>query len=135
RALLTRILVPAQGSGHRGAYGKLRTRDSIDFPLLGLAARLAVDANGVVEDADLVGVALVARPSRVRGVADALRGSTVGSEAFEAAVEAAAQLAYKQLRPMDNIPGDAWYRRELVPVVARRTLLAAAAGEGPVHPV
>ncbi len=135
RALLTRIQVPPQAPGHRGAYGKLRTRDSIDFPLLGLAARLTVDPSGVVKDADLVGVALVARPSRVRGVADALRGSTVGTEAFEEAVEAAAQLAYKQLRPMDNVPGDAWYRRELVPVVARRTLLAAAAGEGPVHPV
>lgn len=135
KALLTRILVPAQAGGHRGAYGKLRARDSIDFPLLGLAARIDVDDAGLVTDADLVGVALVARPARVKGVADALRGAAIGTGAFEQAVEQVAQLAYRQLRPMDNVPGDAWYRREMVPVVARRTLLAAAAGEGPVHPV
>ena len=52
----------------------------------------------------------------------------------EAAVEVAA-LAHKQCRPLANIPGDADYRREMVPVYVKRTLLAAANGSGPVHHV
>jgi hypothetical protein len=36
---------------------------------------------------------------------------------------------------MDNVPGDAEYRREMVPVYVRRTLRAAARGAGPVHHV
>jgi hypothetical protein len=36
---------------------------------------------------------------------------------------------------MDNVPGVAEYRREMVPVYVRRTLRAAARGAGPVHHV
>ena len=35
--LLTHIVLPALGQGFRGTYMKLRRRDSIDFPQLGLA--------------------------------------------------------------------------------------------------
>lgn len=130
--LLVEVRVPRQADGHRGAYGKLRDRGSIDFPLLGVAVRLDVDGN-TVQDADIVAVALQARPHRVPGVADALRGIEVGSDAFQAAVEAVAQTAKKRLRPMDNIPGDADYRHRMVPVYVRRTLHAAAESAGPVH--
>ena len=133
--ILTSIHIPRQADGHKSAYGKLRDRGSIDFPLLGCAVRLDVDDDGVVTDADLCAVALVAKPARVKGVADLLRGTTPGTPEFETAVEAVAQAAYKQCRPMDNVPGDAGYRREMVPVYVRRTVLAAANGSGPVHHV
>jgi 4-hydroxybenzoyl-CoA reductase subunit beta len=133
--LLVEVRVPAVPAGHRGAYGKLRDRGSIDFPLFGCAARLDLDEAGAVAAADLCAVALVARPSRVKRVDEALVGTTPGTPAFDEAVEAAADLAYRQCRPMDNVPGDAAYRREMVPVYVRRTLHAAAAGEGPVHHV
>ena len=48
-------------------------------------------------------------------------------------MDAAAALAHKQCKPLPNIPGDADYRREMVPVYVRRTLRAAADGSGPVH--
>ena len=131
--LLVRVHVPPTGAGHRGAYGKLRLRGSIDFPLFACAARLELDPRGAVQDAEVCAVALVARPVRVRGVAEALAGSRPGEAAFASAVERAAELAYRQCRPMDNVPGDAAWRREMVPVYVRRTLLAAAAAGGPVH--
>ena len=37
--------------------------------------------------------------------------------------------------PMDNIPGDAEYRRVMVPVYVRHALHAAATGTGPAHHV
>jgi 4-hydroxybenzoyl-CoA reductase subunit beta len=133
--VLTRVRVPAQADGHHGAYGKLRDRGSIDFPLFGCAVRLDLDTDGAVADADVCAVALVARPVRLRHVARELAGCVPGTPEFDAAVERVCALAHKQCRPMDNIPGDADYRREMVPVYVRRTLRAAARGEGPVHHV
>lgn len=133
--ILTRIRLPAVGPGHHGAYGKLRDRGSIDFPLLGVAVRLDLDAAQRVEHADLVVTALAAQPKRVNKVLDALRGLALDTPEFDAACEAVAALAYKQCRPLANIPGDADYRREMVPVYVRRTLKAAATRTGPVHHV
>jgi 4-hydroxybenzoyl-CoA reductase subunit beta len=131
--LVVRIRVPAVPSGHRGAYGKLRDRGSIDFPLLGVAVRLELDDAGAVESADLVLTALAARPKRIKQAGETLAGTTPGTPDFDAAVESLAELAYRQCKPMPNIPGDHDYRREMVPVYARRTLKAAADKAGPVH--
>ena len=133
--ILTHIGIPKQAAGHRGAYGKLRDRGSIDYPLFGCAARLDVDDSGIVTDADVVCVALVARPLRIKRVGEVLGGQAVDESSFETAVREAADLAYTQAKPMDNIPGEANYRREMVPVYVRRTLLAAVRGDGPVHHV
>ncbi|MEM9803214.1 MAG: hypothetical protein AAGA20_23045, partial [Planctomycetota bacterium] len=133
-ALLTHITVPGQAAGHRGAYGKMRDRGSIDYPLFGCAVRLDLDGD-VVADVDVACVALVARPLRIKKVGEALVGQRVGTPAFEDAAREVGELAYKQAKPMDNIPGDAEYRREMVPLYVRRTLLAATDGTGPVHHV
>lgn len=131
--LLTAVRLPLRGAGHRGAYGKLRERGSIDFPLLGIAVRLELDGSGTVLDADLCVVALQARPVRVKQVAELLSGTRVGTPEFDEAVRLVSERAHKQCKPLDNIPGDMHHRRRMVPVYARRTLQAAAAGEGPVH--
>lgn len=133
--ILTHIRVPAQAAGHRGAYGKLRDRGSIDYPLFGCAVRLDLDEAGAVADADLVCVALVARPLRIKKVAETLAGTKPGTDTFERAAAEVAELAHGQAKPMDNIPGEAAYRREMVPVYVRRTVLAAGRGERPVHHV
>jgi CO/xanthine dehydrogenase FAD-binding subunit len=130
--LLVSVRVPAQRAGHRGAYGKLRERGSFDFPQLGIAVRIDL-AEKLVTDADVVVVALQARPLRIKNVADMLRGATVGETSFADAVHAVGQRAFAQCHPMPNIPGDPDYRREMVPVYVRRTLLAAVGlGERPL---
>jgi 4-hydroxybenzoyl-CoA reductase subunit beta len=131
--LLVEVRVPRQAAGHRGAYGKLRDRGSIDFPLFGVAVRLDLDGSGTVEDADVVAVALQARPVHVKGASELLAGARVGTDAFEQAARAVAERAHAKCHPLDNVPGEAAWRRRMVPVYTRRTLLAAAAGEGPVH--
>lgn len=133
--ILARIRVPNTPRGHRGAYGKLRNRGSIDFPLLGVAVRIDVDDEKRIAHADVVITALAAQPKRMARVAETLRGLALASVEFTAAVEQVAASAKKQCRPLANIPGDDDYRREMVPVYVRRTLLAASRGEGPVHHV
>lgn len=122
--LLTEIRIPPQADGHRGAYGKLRDRAAIDFPQLGVAVRVDL-SDGAVTDADIVLVALAARPVRVKRAADTLRGARPGEKSFTDAVARVAEQAFKQCHPMPNVPGDEDYRREMVPVFVRRTLQAA----------
>ncbi len=133
--ILVAVELPPTGPNHRGAYGKLRERGSIDFPLLGVAVRLDLDARGAVETSDVVVTALQARPLRIQRIQDALRGSIAGTSAFEESAQSVAQIAHKQCHPMPNVPGDAAWRREMVLVYVKRTLLAAARRAGPVHHV
>lgn len=132
--ILTEIRLPLRGATHRGAYGKLRDRGSIDFPLLGVAARIDLDASGSVADADTVLTALAAKPIRLKQCATILAGiDPTNTEAWGAAIVEVADLAFKQCHPMANIPGDHEYRREMVRVYVRRTLNAAVLQAGPVH--
>ncbi|MBI5435401.1 MAG: FAD binding domain-containing protein [Planctomycetes bacterium] len=131
--LLTEVRVPPTAAGHRGAYGKLRERNSIDFPLLGVAVRLDVDASERVQAVDIVVTALAAQPKRLARVAELLIGIAAHGAEFERAVEAVASTAAKQCHPLPNIPGDHEWRKAMVPVWVRRTLRAAAGRGGPVH--
>lgn len=131
--ILAEVRIPLPHAGHRGAYGKLRDRGSIDFPLLGVAVRLDVAQDGTIAEADLCAVALQARPVRLKKAAARLRGESTGGPDFGTAVHEAGALAGKQCRPLDNIPGDADYRQAMVPVYVRRTVQAAVDGTGPVH--
>jgi len=133
--ILVEVRVPRVPSGHRGAYGKLRERGSIDFPLLGVAARVDLDESGAVGAAALCAVALQARPLRLAKAAQVLVGTRPGTDGFRSALGEAGALAEKQCRPLANIPGDAEYRHAMVPVYVRRTLQAAVDGTGPVHHV
>src|SRR5262249_13999654 len=95
--------IPPAAPGHRGAYGKLRDRGSIDFPLLGVAARVDVGANGQVEGADLVVTALAARPLRIAKANGLLCGSKPGTPAFDEAVTETAEQARRQCHPLANV--------------------------------
>lgn len=132
--VLVSVRVPPVPSGHRGAYGKLRERGSVDFPLLGVAVRLDLDGKGRVERGDLVLTALAARPKRVAR-ASVLVGTCPGSPEFADAVRDVAQAAHRQCPTLANVPGDPVWRREMVPVYVTRTLHAAGVGGGPVHHV
>ena len=133
--ILTRIHIPPVPAGHRGAYGKLRDRGSIDYPLLGIAVRLDLDEDERIAHADLAAVALAARPLRLKKAAGALVGVDTRGPELEQALTLAAEAAHKQCKPLPNIPGDHEYRREMVSVYTLRTLRAALDGSGPVHHV
>jgi 4-hydroxybenzoyl-CoA reductase subunit beta len=135
QSLLVEVRIPRPPAGHQGAYGKLRERGSIDFPLLGVATRLDLSASGTVAGADAVVVALQARPHRVPRVLEELQGLAPRTDAFAQALERVTAEASKRCRPLDNVPGDAAYRQRMIPVLIRRTLRAAAEDAGPVHPL
>jgi len=122
--VLVSISLPAPG-GWRATYRKVRRRGSFDFPVLGTAvwARLAGRNGGaplaeepVVEEVRIVLGAVGSRPIRARAAEDALRGKALTEEA----IRAAADLASRPAKPLDNTDFTIGWRKEIVrPEVAR----------------
>jgi len=118
--LLTAVRIPLPPAGARGSYQKLRTRDSIDFPQLGLAIQGTWEGD-VPTALEIVVGAVNPQPKPVRGL-DPFLGRPMDTEA----VEAVADLVYKQTRPQGSTHGDVNWRRQMAAVHTRRGLLALA---------
>ena len=119
--LLAEVRVPAAASSLRQAFHKLRTRAAIDFPALNLAVALDV-AHGTLRSVRLCVSALAARPALVKGL-----GDLVGRPADRNLAEELGRRARKQCRPLTNIGIDPDWRRDVLPVLVRRTVLRALA--------
>jgi 4-hydroxybenzoyl-CoA reductase subunit beta len=120
--LLTDIVVPRPPAGFRGSYQKLRTRDSIDFPQLGLAIT-GTFAGPVPTALEIVVGAANPQPKPVRGL-DAFLGAPLD----DARAAAIADTVFKQTRPQGSVHGEIAWRRQMAAVFTRRGLLALAAG-------
>ena len=125
--VLTEIRIPVGGPGRRSAYRKLRQRHSIDFPLLSVAVTGDFDEDEVVERIGGVVSALGARPRVLAGWDEIAVGRRLGGRV----IDALADRAYAQCRPLENIIVDAEWRRAMVRVYVKRAL-AELAGETPV---
>ncbi|HYJ46248.1 MAG TPA: xanthine dehydrogenase family protein subunit M [Pyrinomonadaceae bacterium] len=95
--LLTEIHLPPV-KGWRATYKKLRRRGAFDFPVLGVAARLDVDADGTVKDAKLILGGIAPSPVEVKEAEAALIGAPLDEERMQAAAES----CYQKARPLDN---------------------------------
>jgi len=95
--LLVDIHLPPT-NGWLASYQKLRRRGAFDFPVLGVAAWLKLDAMQTVQDAKLVLGGIAPSPIEVKEAADALIGQPFDDDHIQAAAEA----AYVKARPLDN---------------------------------
>jgi 4-hydroxybenzoyl-CoA reductase subunit beta len=85
-------------NGWRASYQKLRRRGAFDFPVLGVAAWVKLDAAGMVNDAKLILGGIAPSPVEVTEARQALIGQPLDRDHIEAAAEA----AYVKARPLDN---------------------------------
>ncbi len=113
--LLTTVHVPRVASA-RSTYWKLRRRGAFDFPVLGVAAHVALDAGGVVTDARLVLGAVASRPVVV-DIAS-LRGQKLTDEAIEAVAEVGGRFA----KPLDNTDYALGWRKRVAKAYVRGAL-------------
>jgi 4-hydroxybenzoyl-CoA reductase subunit beta len=96
--LMAEIHLPPT-NGWRATYKKLRRRGAFDFPVLGVAARLDFEADGItVRDAKLILGGIAPAPIEVKEAATALIGHPLAPEQMQAAAEA----CYLKARPLDN---------------------------------
>ena len=117
--LVTRIRIPLRDPPLRASYQKLRQRNSIDFPLLTVAAAAEMEeGDDVVRTLRIVVSALGARPRTLTG----LERIATGQRLTRDVIEAVAQRAFQQCHPLANIIVDAEWRRAMVPVYVRRAL-------------
>jgi 4-hydroxybenzoyl-CoA reductase subunit beta len=119
--ILVEIRVPPAG-GVRSHYGKLRRRGSFDFPVLGVATALRMDGDRVAS-ARLFLVGVGSRPVRCVEAERHLAGQRLTDEV----VRAAADLAHKPAKPLDNTDFESAYRKKMVKVYVRRGLEALRA--------
>jgi len=117
--LVEEILVPAPPPGCAQGYHKFRIRNSIDFPIAGLAGIFS-KAGGKIKDARLVLSAVAPIPFRLRAVEKFLEGKT----ADERTAAAAGELAAKETRPLEKNR----FKVQLVKALLQKAILSA--GEG-----
>jgi len=116
--LVTAIFLPARAVGRRGSYHKLRIRDSIDYPLAGVATALEVDRSGVCRSARVAIAAVNPAPLLVREASEWLVGQKYSSELIERVASAAIRTG----KPLTTSASTPVYRRGMLRLFTRRAL-------------
>jgi len=116
--ILTSIHVPARMARRRGAYRKLRVRDSIDYPLAGVAVSMDVDASGTCRDARVALTAVNPAPVLVAQASEWLAGRKFSEEFIERVAHSAIQTG----KPLTTSASTPVYRRDMVRLFTRRAL-------------
>ncbi len=117
--VVTSLRLPAAG-GTRTAYVKLRRRGSIDFPIAGAAVALRLDGS-TVTSCRIVLSAVASHPLE----ADEASEFMVGKQGDEESVRAAAEIAGRPAKPLDNADLSHFWRKRMVRVVVEQALRSA----------
>jgi carbon-monoxide dehydrogenase medium subunit len=118
--VIAEIRVPVRPQ-RRSTYVKVTTRSLHDWPAIGLALSVRI-TDGLVRDARVVLSAALDKPTRLRGVEDALRGEQLSA----ATVAGIAALAAEQAGMGSDGRGSAPYKRQLLRVHMSRALRGLA---------
>jgi 4-hydroxybenzoyl-CoA reductase subunit beta len=117
--ILTEIVIPPQPEFSGLSYQKLRLRDTMDFPLLGVAVLIRLDGeNGRCEDFRLVLGAVGPSPIVLEKAAEIMHGKKITEELSNRV----SQEAQKAAHPVDNLASSPSYRREMVRVLTRNAI-------------
>ena len=87
------------------AYEKVRIRDSIDFPLAGVAVGLSLDGESL-EQLEIAFTGTNCRPIKISGL-DAVTGAPLDDDTIDKLL----RLAGKQIKPMKSTSAPSTYRR------------------------
>ncbi|HLY59976.1 MAG TPA: FAD binding domain-containing protein [Terriglobia bacterium] len=115
--IVTGIRVPASSAEWSGTYKKLRLRQSIDYPLAGVAVAMRKDGAGHCLEARIAVNAVNPAPQLVRA-AELMQGRRYDAELVE-------QIAHDAIRtgkPLRTSASTPEYRRQIIRVFVRRAL-------------
>jgi 4-hydroxybenzoyl-CoA reductase subunit beta len=111
--ILTEVCLQPLSEYSGVSYRKLRLRDTIDFPLLGVAVFIQLEGkNGKCRDVRLVLGAVGPAPVVVATAPTLMRGKQITPKLIEAVSNSARTLAH----PVDNTASSPRYRREMIPL-------------------
>ncbi|MFV8753598.1 FAD binding domain-containing protein [Nannocystaceae bacterium ST9] len=115
------LRVPLPEGPRRSAYAKWTVRKSIDFPLVSVALCFELERDEVhapVRAATVVVGVLGAKPRVISGL-EAAVGKKLSDPALARLV---ADAVHKQCKPLENVPYEAPYRRQMLGVYTRRAI-------------
>jgi len=118
--LVTEIAVPPPPPRTGKHYLKHGRRKAMELATVGVAVSVTLDADTCRQIRIALG-AVAPTVIRARQAEDTLRGRALDG----AAIEAAAQIAMGECRPISNVRGSAEYRREMVGVLTQRAIRQA----------
>jgi aerobic carbon-monoxide dehydrogenase medium subunit len=119
--LLTAIRIPPLPQRSGFAFQEISRRHG-DFALAGVAAVVTTDATGRCTAARIALLSVGDRPTLAAEAARTLVGDTASQDSIRAAADAAAHV---DIDPPSDIHASSRYRRQLVNVLTRRTLVEA----------
>lgn len=119
--MLTEIRIKPTGRNEGSAYEKVGRRQALTLAVLNAAARVKRDARGNCVDVRIAIGAAAPTPVRAVKAEAVLRGEPFA----EAAILEAAEAALREIKPIDDVHGTAWYRRQLTRVLVARVLRRA----------
>jgi 4-hydroxybenzoyl-CoA reductase subunit beta len=117
--ILTRVQLPPPAAGWAMSYTKVRIRQSIDYPLVGVGLGVKRAGDGTVEGARILLNAINSMPVDLED-ASLLVGAPLTAER----IEAIAQAAFLLVRPLTTHGVPPVYRKKMVKVTVRRALEA-----------
>ena len=115
--MVTGVRVPASNAGWSGTYKKLRIRQSIDYPLAGVAVVMRKDSDGNCLEARVAVNAVNPAPQLVKA-AELLKGKLYDPDL----VEQVAHDAIRTGKPLRTSASTPEYRRQMVRVFVRRAI-------------
>ncbi|MDP2646473.1 MAG: FAD binding domain-containing protein [Desulfobacterales bacterium] len=119
---ITEIALPLPAAQSGGAYMKLRRRQAINFPLLGVAVNIKLNGkNNTCEDAKIALTAAERQPILIEE-ASKLKGTKLSDGAIAEVLEA----AHNKAHPLDNLSGlPPSYRKQMVKIYLVRAIKQA----------
>jgi aerobic carbon-monoxide dehydrogenase medium subunit len=121
--ILTELIVPDAAPGSRSIYLKYVSRSSEDRPCAGMAATLETQADGNCKELRLVAGAVAEVPQEVASAEEQARGRRLTDPLIEEIAGAYADA----IEPLSDLRGSAWYRKQIIGVLARRALQQVSA--------
>lgn len=116
---ITEITVPPPAGKTGSAYMKLRRRQAIDFPLLGVAVNIQLDGKGKTCAGASIALTAAERKPILIAEASKLKGKSLSDGAVAEVLEAATNQAH----PLDNLLGlPPSYRKQMVKIYLKRTI-------------
>ena len=118
--LLVEVRIPAAAATFRTAFIEIARRHG-DFALVGVAAAIALDGDGLINDARLVFTGVGLMPVRARDAEASLLGTSGDADALATA----AGLVTGELQPRTDGHASGEYRRRVAGVLTRRAVAEA----------
>ncbi len=115
--LLTGVLIPLPPPNHFARFFKFGTRPALDISAISIGIA-GVRTDHLLSQVRVAFGAVAPTPVRAPRTEAALEGKRLD----RATIDAAAQAAYDEVRPIDDVRASAWYRRELIRNMTKRML-------------